>query len=287
MKNLNLRRATTFHAVAREGGVAAAARALNKSPSAVHHDIAQFQKEVGATLLERAGRRLTLTPEGRVLFETIGRAIDDIARVRSRIAAGAEAAAPLRVACVSGFGRYRLAPRLLAAAGPHRPVELIFGAHETVLAALVSGRADYGVTYREVWATPVRSQRIAEEELALIASKTASLPKGFEALEHAPFISYDEYEYVFARWFDAAFARQPAPLRILDHMSEMEEAIESCAAGRGVTIVPADAQKTGPWRDRTRIIRRGGKRCVNALYLLGVGAALDRADAALIVNAAR
>lgn len=285
MIETNLRRATTFHAVATAGGISAAARALNKSASAVHYDISAFQREIGCALFERVGRRLQLTPQGRLLFETVSRALDEIGRARARIAADGLAAAPLRVACVSGFGRYRLAPRLLAWAEKARPVELVFGAHDAVVAAVAERRADYGISYKEVVATPIRSERAADEEIVLIAPAETDTSQPLPDFKTAPFISYDEYEYVFARWFDACRRRQPESLRIVDHMSEMEEALESCAVGRGLTIAPADAQAAEPWKNRTQIVRIGKARCMNAIYLLGTGSALERDDADLLRRA--
>jgi hypothetical protein len=85
---------------------------------------------------------------------------------------------------------------------------------------------------------------------------------------------------VFGHWFETVFGAQPDALRRLDHAGEIEEAMESCAAGRGAIIAPLDLVSSAGWRDRVRIVRPAGRPlCFNALHLLGLGAALASPDA--------
>jgi len=148
MRHADLRRAAVFHAVAAAGGIAAASARLGKSPPAIHHDLKRFEAEIGRPLFERVGRNLRLTAAGQALFETVGRALDEVERTRERLSREDPALRPLRLATVSAFGRYRLAPRLYARLPRERPVELVFGTHEAVLEAVASGAVDLGVTYR-------------------------------------------------------------------------------------------------------------------------------------------
>lgn len=64
---LDVRRLRILCEVARHGSLAAAARALSYTPSAVSQQIAMLEREVGATLLERVPRGVVLTDAGRVL----------------------------------------------------------------------------------------------------------------------------------------------------------------------------------------------------------------------------
>lgn len=66
---LSLRRLRTLREVARQGGVNAAAATLHFSPSAVSQQLEALSVEVGAPVLERAGRGVRLTEVGRVLTE--------------------------------------------------------------------------------------------------------------------------------------------------------------------------------------------------------------------------
>ncbi|WP_343232221.1 LysR family transcriptional regulator [Mycolicibacterium sp. CBMA 361] len=64
----DLRRLQHFLAVADEGGFTRAADQLHLSQQALSSSIRQLEKELGATLFERDGRRVTLTPAGRQLL---------------------------------------------------------------------------------------------------------------------------------------------------------------------------------------------------------------------------
>lgn len=269
----DLRRAAVFHAVARAGGIAAAARAIGKSAPAVHSDLRRFERDVGVKLMERAGRALRLTPQGRALYETIGRALDEIGRVREHLRSAAPSLLPLRIGAVTGFGRYRLAPRLLAALDPARPLTLVTGSHDELLEALALGRIDYAVTYRAVTSAPIDSIAVAEEALALVGETGDATT--FEAIARLRFVTYEEHDYVFGRWFAEQFGRQPDMLLRHDHCTELEEALASVRAGRGVTIAPLDAC-------RAFGLAPSGGQCTNTLYLCGVGSALAADEAGMI-----
>lgn len=271
MVGADLRRAAVFHAVAVAGGITAAARTLGKSPPAVHADLRRFERDIGVPLVERVGRGLRLTPRGRIMFGTIAAALDAIDRTRSAVTAADPTMEPLRLGAVTGFGRYRLAPRLLAALEPSRPLRLRSGSHDDLLALLLADQIDFALTYRPVVAAPIESMVVAHEELILVAADT---DMGLAAaLEGAvPFVTYEEYEYVFARWFAHTQGRQPAALRRHDHFDELEEALASVAAGRGVTISPGDAA-------RAFGLPAIGPACRNAIHLCSTRERLKSDDA--------
>jgi DNA-binding transcriptional LysR family regulator len=68
-KMLDVTRLRVLAAVARHGSVTAAARALNYAQPSISHHIARLEAEVGAQLMQRAGRGIRLTEAGRLLAE--------------------------------------------------------------------------------------------------------------------------------------------------------------------------------------------------------------------------
>ena len=64
---LDVRRLRLLRDLARLGTIAAVAEAHTYTPSAVSQQLAALQREAGVTLLERAGRRVALTPTGLAL----------------------------------------------------------------------------------------------------------------------------------------------------------------------------------------------------------------------------
>ena len=63
---INLKHLYYFHEVAREGSLTGAARRLHLAPQTLSSQVRELERSLGRTLLERAGRRLVLTPDGEV-----------------------------------------------------------------------------------------------------------------------------------------------------------------------------------------------------------------------------
>ncbi len=274
---IDLRRAAAFHAVARAGGINAAARSEGRSPPSIHADFRRFERDAGVPLAERVGRRLRLTPEGRALYEAIDRALAEVAHAAEQVRSEAPAAVPLRIGCVTGFGRYRLAPRVFRDAERTRRIVFRTGSHDQILDWLGAGVIDLGVTYRGVVAAPIESVPVAEETLWLVGAPGG--PPTCEGLSRAPCIAYDEYEYVFGHWFDQVLAAQPPGLAVRDHCNELEEALISARAGRGFTIAPEDAARAFGFAPCGPVAR-------NTLILCGIGNRLASEDARWIAGLA-
>jgi LysR family transcriptional activator of nhaA len=81
MSQLNLHHLRLFRAVASDGTLTGAARALNLSQSALSTQLKAFEASLGQDLFERRGRGLVLTEAGRIALdhaEAIFRAADDL-----------------------------------------------------------------------------------------------------------------------------------------------------------------------------------------------------------------
>lgn len=68
MQRLNYSHLLYFWSVAREGGLAGAAKTLRLSPQTLSGQIRSFESNVGKKLFTKSGRRLVLTDVGRVVF---------------------------------------------------------------------------------------------------------------------------------------------------------------------------------------------------------------------------
>ncbi|MDH6135563.1 DNA-binding transcriptional LysR family regulator [Kitasatospora sp. MAA4] len=75
---LDPRRLLVLDAVARSGGIAAAARRLGVTASAVSQALARLEQQAGLALLDRAGNRLELTEAGRALAARGARIADEL-----------------------------------------------------------------------------------------------------------------------------------------------------------------------------------------------------------------
>jgi DNA-binding transcriptional LysR family regulator len=150
---LDVRRLRLLSELSRRGTIAEVARVVGYTPSAISQSLAQLEREVGVTLLERDGRRVRLTPAAvglvaradRVLAE-LDAAEADLAleheTVRGSVAIGAfpSAAAGLVVpAVVDLSGRH---PELTCSVREHEPEDGIPLLRSGELDLLVSERYD-------------------------------------------------------------------------------------------------------------------------------------------------
>lgn len=74
-----------FLAVAEEGSFRSAARREGVSQPAVSQGIALLEGEIGARLFDRVGRRVGLTPEGRLLLAPARAVLDDLSGLRNLV----------------------------------------------------------------------------------------------------------------------------------------------------------------------------------------------------------
>ncbi len=85
-----MRAIQAFEAIARLGSVAAAADELGVSSGAISQQLRKIENELDAKLFKRAGRSLTLTSWGRLYYEQVSSAFDDLRRAQHRLLAARE-----------------------------------------------------------------------------------------------------------------------------------------------------------------------------------------------------
>lgn len=116
-----------FVEAARVGSLAAAARRLGIAPMAASRRLAALEQEVGARLVHRTTRALSLTPEGEAFLPHAQAMLEDETAARAAIRpSGAGASGILRVTASAPFGRKVVAPMIPAfmRANPDLQVDL-------------------------------------------------------------------------------------------------------------------------------------------------------------------
>lgn len=115
-EQIGLERLTGLIAFARTaslGSYTAAARALSVSPSAVSKSVQRLEEHFGLKLFSRTTRSLTLTPEGRDLYERALRVIREVEDIeQAAVASRAEPSGILKVTAPLPIGTNILAPAL-------------------------------------------------------------------------------------------------------------------------------------------------------------------------------
>jgi DNA-binding transcriptional LysR family regulator len=258
-----------FLAVCEEGTLARAAVRIHKTQPAISYNLQRLEEAVGTRLFERSGRRLILTAAGRRLRELGEQHAAAFQRFRQEMDGAVLDAAPVRLATVSGFGRYVLYPRLRdLTRDASGPIVMLFRTAADVFRMVEEGDVDCGAVYHTKMSNRLQFTPVYDEELVLIAP-TGMRPPGagwrrLSTYSAVPFVTYEEAEYVFGRWFEAQFGRQPAGGIARWHVTELEEVIDAVGHGCGVSIVPRDAvQGAGTM---ISVIRPARRRCFNRVF---------------------
>ncbi len=144
----------TLRAVQAHGSVVAAAAALGYTPSAVSQQVKRLERQTGSQLVERFGRGLMLTDQGRRLVGEGSGILDAIELLESRLAAASTTPAhgELRLAAFSTAVRGLVAPAV-AALGLRHPDLRVTVLEQDPLAAIdlvATGQADVALVHH--WA---------------------------------------------------------------------------------------------------------------------------------------
>lgn len=100
----------TFIAVVECGGLSAAARLKQVTPSSVSKLLARLEARLGVRLLNRSTRQLQLTPEGRGFYENSVRLLADLREVEGEASSARAPVGRVRVNTSASFGLHVLAP---------------------------------------------------------------------------------------------------------------------------------------------------------------------------------
>jgi molybdate transport repressor ModE-like protein len=147
---LDVRRMSVLRAVAREGSLSAAARALDYTQPAVSHHVARLEAEVGTALLVRTGRGVRLTEAGQALVEHTDAVLTRLASAEDEIAAIAGLrAGRVRLAAFPSASAtlVPIAARMLQDAHDGVTISLVEAEPPEALALLTAGEVDVAVAF--------------------------------------------------------------------------------------------------------------------------------------------
>ncbi|GAB3120238.1 LysR substrate-binding domain-containing protein [Glaciibacter psychrotolerans] len=124
---LDLRRLRLLRELKIRGTLAGVAEALAYSPSAVSQQLALLEKEAGAVLLQKVGRRVQLTPQAEILVEHTGHLLERLERAEAEMTASLTTVSGTVRVAVFQSAAHAVIPRALTILGhsyPHLRVEI-------------------------------------------------------------------------------------------------------------------------------------------------------------------
>ena len=134
-----------FHALGRLGTLSAAARALGVEHATVARRVAHLEEKIGAKLVDRRGRRLSLTAKGQQIASIATRMSEDALTIeRAALNADNRHAGTVRVSAPPALATALLAERLVRLRQRHPGIDVVV-IGETRYASLGRREADIAV----------------------------------------------------------------------------------------------------------------------------------------------
>ena len=243
------RRLRFLLAVARAGGVLAAADELDVSASAVSQQLARLELEVGRTLLDRTPRGAVLTAAGHALAETaeeIERSLED---ARARLSG--EDSDPVGTAHLGAFQTFlvtSLLPRLpdWRTRFPRVHLDVVESDRDTLLRLLRSGELDLAVIELDagepVRALPrgVRETPLLDEPWKLVVPSGTVITGDVVDLARLS-LPWLGVEASAASWQAVRRVRRSLGVRTppVHTFANFQSAVALVAAGEGFTLLPS------------------------------------------------
>jgi DNA-binding transcriptional LysR family regulator len=234
---------TVLIAVVEAGTIARAAEALGLSPSGVSRAISRLEQRVGARLLARTTRSLSLTDEGRRFYEQVGPHLAGIEEAAIEAAGSAsKVRGRLRVNIDPFFSRIVLSRHLapFLARYPDLSVELIM---RDSVGDLVADGFDLALRFGEPPVGSFVARKLIETRVLTVASpsyiKAHGKPRHPKEIEERDCIDF--YDAANARPYDWEMRRKKEvlPLRVKARLlvSDSGTLIGACEAGAGIAQV--------------------------------------------------
>lgn len=173
-----------FVRVAESGSFSAVARESNIGQPAVSKQVAALEQHLGAQLMHRTSRSLTLTEAGQAFYEAGVKLLSDLEAAESLVGAGqSRPSGLLRVSLSAGFGRMHVVPLVPAFHARYPDVEV-----ETLVSDrfvdLVEEGIDLAVRIGELADSALVARRVATTRRVAVASPAYLAERGAPAGPH-------------------------------------------------------------------------------------------------------
>jgi LysR family transcriptional regulator, regulator for metE and metH len=244
--------------VARTESVTRAADRLNVTQSAVSHQLRELEGKLGTPIFVRSGKRMLLTPAGRVIVDAADHVLSEIGRVEAKVEQLARhTAGELRV-CTHCYTGYHWLPSLVEGLQRRYPAFKLHIAAEYTLdpvAALLDAKLDLAIMNDDSDDKRLRYRELFEDE------HVAVVPPSHRWTSR-PFVTAEELAgerlYLYSRSIDHSFIVQrvlrPAGVepRHATYLQLTEGIIEMVKAGLGTSVLPR-------WSIATALASKGVK----------------------------
>lgn len=266
---MDIRFLESFVEVADCNSIAGAARRLNLTPAAVAQRLKALERELGHSLVARAGRTVRPTASGLAVLPAARRLIEEARDLRA-LAANDLPAGELRLGATA-TALTGLLPEVIAALGTQHPgIELFIrpGSSVDLYHSLLAEEIDAAVMVQPPFQIPKSLDWMAlrEEPLVLIHPEAMPVESVPEALGQARFIRYDRNQWG-GQIVDAWLRQHRLKVREWLELDALESIAALVSRGLGIAIVP---DWSPPWPEGLRLrklpLAGGPRRGVGVLW---------------------
>jgi len=227
-----------FEAVARRRSFALAAAELHLTASAVSHQIAKLEAQLGTRLLERSAHGVRLSMSGQTYLDRVSGALSAIVSATEDLRHSVSNS--LYVHSAPSIASLWLMPRLRAFAQAHPEIALnLSAAHSHSDFAL--GQADIDIRYGIPQWPDLEVEPLFEERIVPLASPAFIAEHGLQRVEQlleVPLIQSNVSVVQWADWF-RAHTRLRAPDRFAVRFDRAQMSLDAATQGLGVALESA------------------------------------------------
>lgn len=233
---------TVFVAIAEEGSISAAARRLRLPKSVVSERLAVLEKSLGATLLRRTTRKLTLTEDGAAFLERAVRISREVEDASAEIAERRGTLhGPIRISAPVTFGHMHLGPALYPFLAANPGIELTLDLDDRRVSATTEG---FDAILRH---GPIDDNRLVVWKLApsrrlLVASPhylaQQGAPKSLDDLNHHGGVFYTNRGVADWRFIDAKGNAVLVRGKVAFRANNGTMVLDAAIAGLGIALLP-------------------------------------------------
>lgn len=241
---MDIRRIESFLSVAELGGFRSAAEALNRSQSAVSTHVRELEEELGVPLLNRTTRRVSVTPEGRLLMQRCRSVLADLRAVKRELTEHSELRrGHVSIGTVPSISAHRLPAAFASFKAQHPGVtlELHEGAANRMYEDLQARVTDFAVGPRIAGAAGFMHEPVFVDPFVAVFPRDIAPPQASLTLrEVARFdqISQTRDTAVRAR-LEAAFRTLRLDFRPKIEVAHHQTVLAMVSAGLGVALLPS------------------------------------------------
>jgi DNA-binding transcriptional LysR family regulator len=232
----------TFVAIAEAGSITAAARRLGVAKSVVSHRLSELEDAVGARLIQRSSRRLSLTEQGTTFHRFCARMLSELDEAVSLVAGeGHELCGPLRLAVPMSFGLLHLGPALFCFLKLHPSIRLDLDLNDRMV-DLVGEGYDMAIRIGRLPDSSLVARRLVSTRNLLVASpdyaREHGLPRRVEDLGEHRGILYSNVHPNDQLRFERGGSTVTGHLRSAMQVNNGDLMRDAAIAGLGLAVIP-------------------------------------------------